>query len=165
MRMFWCLRSWDQAHRPDIVSAALRQDGFCALVCPMLLAEVDDVLRRPRIRRRLSAERADAYINDLEILLERVDDPVEITAVLRAPDDDYLVAIARDHAADRIVTGDKDLLEWADQQDRPRHDHGTTPCPRSRPPSTTQPHTNPKRPQSDVRPSNSCTLLEQRAHD
>ena len=30
-------------------------------------------------------------------------------------DDDYLVALARQHDADYIVTGDKDLLEWDDQ--------------------------------------------------
>jgi hypothetical protein len=31
-------------------------------------------------------------------------------------DDDYLVALAREHGVDRIVTGDKDLLEREYQQ-------------------------------------------------
>ena len=44
-----------------------------------------------------------------------VDDPVSIAAATRDPDDDYLVALAQQHQADYIVTGDKDLLEWDDQ--------------------------------------------------
>ena len=36
-------------------------------------------------------------------------------AATRDVDDDYLVALAREHSADFIVTGDKDLLEWEDQ--------------------------------------------------
>ncbi len=30
--------------------------------------------------------------------------------------DDYLIALAREHGVDYIVTGDKDLLEWSEQQ-------------------------------------------------
>lgn len=46
----------------------------------------------------------------------RVLDPIDIAAHTRDPDDDYLVALAREHNADYIVTGDKDLLEWPEQR-------------------------------------------------
>jgi len=38
-------------------------------------------------------------------------DPVSPPRVLRDPDDDYLVALARDAGAVAIVTGDRDLLD------------------------------------------------------
>ena len=44
-----------------------------------------------------------------------VDDPVSIVAATRCPDHDCPVALARQHQADHIVTGDKDLFEWDDQ--------------------------------------------------
>jgi predicted nucleic acid-binding protein len=39
------------------------------------------------------------------------DDPKEVAALLRDPDDDYLVALAREAGVDAIVTGDRDLLD------------------------------------------------------
>lgn len=95
-----------------IVSAAFRAERLQALACPLLLTEVDDVLSRPRIRRRVPQERAEAFLDDVAALFELVPDPTEITPVLRDPDDDYLVALAREHGVEWIITGDKDLLEW-----------------------------------------------------
>lgn len=41
---------------------------------------------------------------------------VVVESLTRDPDDDYVVALAREHAADVIVSGDKDLLEWQEQR-------------------------------------------------
>lgn len=41
------------------------------------------------------------------------EDPKEIEALLRDPDDDYLVALARMTGAEKIITGDRDLLDHA----------------------------------------------------
>lgn len=43
-------------------------------------------------------------------------DPVDVESETRDADDDYLIALARAHDANLIVTGDKDLLEWEVQQ-------------------------------------------------
>jgi predicted nucleic acid-binding protein len=43
-----------------------------------------------------------------------VDDPTRIPALSRDPDDDYLFALAVEHGAERIVTGDADLLDIAE---------------------------------------------------
>jgi uncharacterized protein len=39
------------------------------------------------------------------------EDPSDVEAVLRDPDDDYLLALAREGNAKAIVTGDHDLLD------------------------------------------------------
>ena len=82
----------------------------------MLLAEIADVLtERPRLRKWINLPVAQEYIQAISTLVDLVPDPDAIEARTRDVDDDYLVALAREHWADFIVSGDKDLLEWEDQ--------------------------------------------------
>lgn len=96
-----------------IVAAVFNSEQLDAIVCPLLVAEVADVLARPRIRKRVPPERAEEHLDNMAILFDLVDDPAEIEPLLRDPGDDYLVALARQHDVDWIITGDKDLLEWS----------------------------------------------------
>lgn len=45
-----------------------------------------------------------------DVVAIRVDDPDDVPAVCRDPNDDYLFAVAAAHA-DVLVSGDKDVLE------------------------------------------------------
>lgn len=91
--------------------------GFEVIMCPELLAEIADVLtERPRLRKWIDLTVAQGYIHTISTLVDVVADPASIEATTRDADDDYLVALAREHSADFIVTGDKDLLEWSDQR-------------------------------------------------
>ncbi len=77
-----------------IIDAAL--DGRIELVMsPALLAEVADVLSRPRIRNRVSAEDVQLFLGDLAAQTLMFADPADPPSVSRDPDDDYLVALAR----------------------------------------------------------------------
>lgn len=98
-----------------IVSRWLDVADLDVVICPAVLAEVEEVLGRPRLRKRIEPELAQLYLATVRRIANLVDDPVSIVAATRDPDDDYLVALARQHHADYIVTGDKDLLEWDDQ--------------------------------------------------
>jgi predicted nucleic acid-binding protein len=74
----------------------------------MLLAEIEGVLRRPRMRRSIRAEEVPAVLAWVIGGSLLVDDPDEIEAVCRDRGDDYIVALAKTHDA-AIVTGDGDL--------------------------------------------------------
>lgn len=100
------------SHRIVQAAFAARID---VVICPALLGEIEDVLGRPRLQKRISAEESAAFVDDLTMLLEFVPDPMLVPAVTRDVNDDYLVALAREHGAEWIVTGDKDLLEWEEQ--------------------------------------------------
>ena len=79
------------------------------LVCPEILAEVNDVLQRPKLQRFLTPASIDAALD----LLESGTVLVEVTQrVVRARDskDDYLLALAQEYQLNYLVTGDKDLL-------------------------------------------------------
>jgi putative PIN family toxin of toxin-antitoxin system len=102
------------SHR--VVNAWRTEQAFELLVCPRLLEEVRAVLMRPRLRRWIEPASAEQYVEMIELLADLTADPEPITEqITRDADDDYLVMLARTHDADYIVTGDKDLLEWAGQ--------------------------------------------------
>ena len=86
--------------------------GFDVVLCPALFNEVEDVLQRPRLRKRIDTHAARRFVENITALIDMVPDPEEVVPVIRDPSDDYIVALAREHNADYIVTGDKDLLEW-----------------------------------------------------
>lgn len=93
----------------QIINAAL--DGRLQLVMsPALLAEIVDVLSRPRIRKRISAEDAQLFLADIAAQAVMFADPPDPPSVCRDPDDDYLVALAAVSGAAVLVSGDDDLL-------------------------------------------------------
>jgi len=96
---------------------ALESLAFEAIICPKLLGELRKALRKPYFRDRLSAEEARKAVKRIEVVAVALDDPAEVEPTLRDPKDDYLLALARQAGAEAIVTGDKDLLDHAEQLD------------------------------------------------
>jgi uncharacterized protein len=100
-----------------IVTAWLDHQPFELIICPAILAEVTDVLARPRVAKRLSADLAALFVRSIRIAADVVDDPPDgDVSITRYSDDDYLIRLARAHDADLIVSGDKDVLEWTEQR-------------------------------------------------
>ena len=96
---------------PSLPYRELGGSRFEAIVCPELLAEVAETLRKPYFLNRLG----DVIVSDLVTGIAEATtvlaDPTDALALLRDPDDDYLVALARESGAEAIVSGDKDLLD------------------------------------------------------
>ena len=87
------------------------QDAELSLVvCPQLLAEVRDVLQRPRLRRFISESEANEFVDLLAAVADVRADPEHVAGLVPAdPDDDYLVALARETGVDYILSGDQHL--------------------------------------------------------
>ena len=97
---------------PGRVIQAWREGRFTLVVSPALLAELADVLRRPKLARWAGEDWGAAFVAALAARSEHHEDPVhEEPAGLRDPDDEYLVALARRSAVDFLVSLDLDLLE------------------------------------------------------
>jgi putative PIN family toxin of toxin-antitoxin system len=106
------------------VPAAISPAGVCgrllqaaidgrwrAIVSPLLLAELDEVLARPKFRRWLTVDEAHQFVADLRVIADEVDDPTEEPVQRSAdPDDDYLVALAGITHADALISGDPHLI-------------------------------------------------------
>lgn len=96
----------------QLLGAAI-EGRIVLLVSTLLVSELRDVLSRPKLRRWLTLEDAQTFVEGVELVAEAVPDPPPdaCAGACRDPDDDYLVALAEVHAATLLVSGDKDLLE------------------------------------------------------
>ena len=96
---------------------ALVEGKFTLLLPERLLDEMANTAQtKPRLAARISAERLNHFT---ALLRETGESVVEIKslipAVVRDPDDDYILAYALVGRADYLVTGDKDLLALSRQ--------------------------------------------------
>jgi len=88
------------------------QEGELSLVvCPHLLDELTDVLHRDRLGRFISRQEASEFVDYLRRTADLRSDPrLVIGLVPEDPDDDYLVALAREAGVDYLVSGDDHLV-------------------------------------------------------
>jgi uncharacterized protein len=99
---------------PDRIVRAWREGAFELVVSPQLVAELTDVLGRPKFALQASEGRAEAYIAALAGDAMQIDDQPDPPAVSPDSADDYLIALARAARADVIVSGDSHLTQLVD---------------------------------------------------
>lgn len=104
---------------PWLILAALLDFEFEAIVCPRLIGEFRDALTNRYFQERFDADDLAEILANVEEVATEYSDPREIVALLRDPDDDYLLALARNAKANAIVTGDRDLLDHPGLTPRP----------------------------------------------
>ncbi len=96
---------------PCLLYRELAGTRFELIVCPELLDEVAEALRKPYFLERVGEGGVDDIVAGIAEAGTFTDDPTDIKATVRDPDDDYLVALAREAKAEAIVSGDRDLLD------------------------------------------------------
>jgi uncharacterized protein len=98
---------------PAKLLLAARGGSFALIVSPLLLSELESVLRREKFRRYLELDVVAAHLRLLRRDGELVPDPESPPPVrCRDPDDDYLIALAHAENA-ALVSGDRHLLDLA----------------------------------------------------
>lgn len=98
---------------PARLLRAARDGSFELLTSPLLLEELEVVLRRDKFRRYLALEDVAVGIHLLRTESQLVSDPRNPPPVrCQDPDDDYLIALAHDQRS-ALVSGDRHLLELA----------------------------------------------------
>ncbi|HEY5814999.1 MAG TPA: putative toxin-antitoxin system toxin component, PIN family [Solirubrobacterales bacterium] len=88
-----------------------RDAEFELIVSPLLLGELEEVLRRDKFRRYVDLDAVEDYLELLRRIATLAPDPDE-SPPLRSvdPDDDYLIALAF-HESAVLISGDSDLLD------------------------------------------------------
>jgi putative PIN family toxin of toxin-antitoxin system len=101
--------------RPAKLLLAARAGSFELIVSPLLLNELETVLRREKFRRYVDLDGVTTYLDLLRRDAQLATDP-ETPPPIRCtdPDDDYLIALAHSQSA-ALVSGDSDLLELAEK--------------------------------------------------
>lgn len=99
--------------RPAKLLIAAQAGNFDLIVSPLLLDELESVLRREKFRRYVDLDSVTAYLDLLRRDAQMAADP-ETPPPIRCKDadDDYLIALAHSQNA-ALVSGDSDLLELA----------------------------------------------------
>ncbi len=107
------------ASRPEGPAARLFIDfvepGHLALfVSGAILAEVRDVLGRPRVRAKnptITDERVDEFFRRIDQVAHKIDNVSALYSLPRDPDDEPYLNLALAANADFLVTWDKDMLD------------------------------------------------------
>lgn len=89
----------------------LRGGAFDLVISPMLLAELDGVLRRPKFRAYVTVDEVEEFVATVRragALIEDPDPPHE--ALSEDPADEYLITLARQARVDALVSGDPHLI-------------------------------------------------------
>jgi putative PIN family toxin of toxin-antitoxin system len=90
----------------------LRAGAFELVVSPQLLAELREVLARPKFRAYVTATEVAGYLDLVKHESALYEDPRPSGETLSTdPDDEYLIDLARAAAADALVSGDSHLLD------------------------------------------------------
>jgi hypothetical protein len=95
----------------QIIFAFLARCAFNLVLSPAIVAEVEAVLRLPKVRKYLR-EPKDALLwhADIVALADLIEDTGRVVGICRDPGDDVVLSAAVEGRADVIVTGDADLL-------------------------------------------------------
>jgi len=96
---------------PDLVMRAFVGDRIEVIASPLLIAELERVLRRPKFSKYVDERTAREFVERVRRHATIVDDPAEQPVATRDRKDDYLVALARKQGVDGIVSGDRDLID------------------------------------------------------
>jgi hypothetical protein len=94
------------------------QDQFVVVVSEPILAEVERVLRAPRLskRYRLTPSLVKRLMRGLRQFASMTPGKPVASGVARDPEDDAYLACAAEGEADYLVTGDQDLLSLREYQ-------------------------------------------------
>lgn len=94
----------------------LHAGAFELVVSPMLLEELDEVLRREKFRRYVTPEEVDEYLELVGLESTLIDDADPTPEPLGDdPDDEYLIALARSARCVALVSGDAHLTDLRDR--------------------------------------------------
>ncbi len=94
---------------PSDIIRAWKRGAFELVVSPLLLDELTATLLRPKFRRWATENDVVAFVEVLRLAAVMVEDPAEAEPISRDPNDDYLVALAREAGAHVLISSDGDL--------------------------------------------------------
>ena len=97
---------------PHRLIEAVRAGTITLITSPVLLAEFDEVIRRPKFHAVVVRSRTNPVrtLGELRRLAEIVEPPPLPAPVSRDSDDDVVLALAAVSRADLVISGDADLL-------------------------------------------------------
>ncbi len=97
------------AGAPSQIMSHWRNQDFIVVVSPQLLAEYEEVLSRPKIRKYtgLNPEETSQYIQEIKDRTYLTNGSLTLNVLTTDPDDNLVLACAEEGMATHLVTGNK----------------------------------------------------------
>jgi putative PIN family toxin of toxin-antitoxin system len=96
-----------------LIDAAIAQE-WQPVLSPLLLSELEEVLRRPKFSAAIREETIQEFVAGLAAISEIATDATSTTTRSRDRKDDYLLELALAANVDVLITGDQDLTDLED---------------------------------------------------
>jgi uncharacterized protein len=91
------------------LDALLIENKVILLFSEALITEVEQTISKPRLKKYFSENALQEMLEVFEPYIELIE-VRSIVSVCRDPDDNFLLALAKDGKANYLITGDQDLL-------------------------------------------------------
>ncbi len=75
-----------------------------------LITEIQETIKKPRLKKYFGTNALEQMFSAFEPYIDLIE-VKSIVTICRDPNDNFLLALAKDGKADYLITGDKDLLE------------------------------------------------------
>ena len=98
------------SNRQNLLDPLLFSEEARLLFSTELITEIQQTIAKPKLKKYFGANALEKMLSTFEPFIDFIE--VEsIVAVCRDPNDNFLLALAKDGKADYLLTGDKDLLD------------------------------------------------------
>ena len=98
------------SNKQNVLDPFLFNEEARLLFSTELITEIQQTIARPRLKKYFATNALEVMLSTFEPFIDLI--KVEsIVTICRDPNDNFLLALAKDGKADYLLTGDKDLLE------------------------------------------------------
>ena len=98
------------SNKQNMLDPFLFNEEARLLFCTELITEIQQTIAKPRLKKYFTTNALEVMLSTFEPFIDLI--KVEsIVTICRDPNDNFLLALAKDGNADYLLTGDKALLE------------------------------------------------------
>jgi len=98
------------SNKQNLLDTLLFRNKARLIFSSELITEIQETIKKPRLKKYFATNALEEMLSTFEPIIDLI--KVEsIVTICRDPNDNFLLALAKDGKADYLLTGDKDLLE------------------------------------------------------
>ncbi|MBS1915743.1 MAG: putative toxin-antitoxin system toxin component, PIN family [Bacteroidetes bacterium] len=98
------------SNKQNLLDSLLFSEEARLLFSKELIAEIQQTITKPKLKKYFGTNALEEMLSIFEPFIDFIQVESSV-AVCRDPNDNFLLALAKDGKADYLLTGDKDLLE------------------------------------------------------
>ena len=98
------------SNRLNVLDTLFFSEAARLVFCTELITEINQTIKKPKLQKYFKTNALEEMLSTFEPFTDLIKIKT-LVAICRDPNDNFLLALAKDGNADYLLTGDKDLLE------------------------------------------------------